>query len=279
VEIMAHTSQTASRSRAARLVAMILALCCLLWALWAVRAQGQPTTISPDDTSGVTATLTQCQAAVEPTDRSATFSGQMVAIPATQRMAMRVDVEERLGGEASFRPIVAQGLGVWRGSDPGVKIYKYLRQITDLPAPGDFRAIVSFRWLGSKGRVIRQTARHTQACEQPDERPKLLVAQVTATPQSDSSSANYEITVRNEGRGGAGSFGVILSVAGVPQPMIDGTPLAAQTSTTLDASAPVCIPGEAVEVSLDPQGQIEEAPGGGLPQRIACPLPTSTGEE
>jgi len=276
---MSHISQTTSRGRPARAAAILL-LSCLLWALCAARADSQPTTSSGSDgTQGVVATLTQCQTAVEQTDRSATFSGQMVAIAATQRMAMRVDVQERLAGETSFRPIVAPGLGVWRGSDPGVKIYKYLRQITNLPAPGDFRAVVSFRWLGSKGRLIRQTARHTQTCEQPDERPKLVVAEITASPHSGSTNADYEITIRNEGRGPADSFAAVFSVAGVAQPTIQVPALAAASSTVLDVSAPICTPGDAVEVVLDPQGQIEEAQGGGLPQRTECPLPTGTGSE
>jgi hypothetical protein len=276
---MARTPQKTACNRPARLLAVAVLLSCLLWAPGAARAQGQSITTSSDETPGVVATLTQCQTAVEQSDRSATFSGQMVALASTQRMAMRVDVQERLEGETSFRAIVAPGLGVWRGSDPGVKIYKYLRQVTDLPAPGDFRAIVSFRWLGSKGRLIRQTARHTQACEQPDERPKLVIAQVTAAPQSKAASASYEIVVRNEGRGPVEAFGVTLSVAGIAQPLIDAAPLAAAGSATLDASAPICTPGEYVEVTLDPPGQIEEAPGGGLPQRVQCPLPTSTDAE
>jgi hypothetical protein len=273
---MAHISQPSSRSRSTRLAAIML-LSCLLWGLATTRANSQPT--SSQQAPEAVATLTQCQTAVEQTDRSATFSGQMEAVPATQRMAIRVEVQERLAGETSFRPVVAPGLGVWRGSDTGVKIYKYLRQITNLPAPGDFRAIVSFRWLGSKGRLIHQTARHTQACEQPDERPKLVITQVTGTPESGSPSTDYEITVRNEGRGPTGAFGVVLSVGGIAQPTLNATPLAAATSTVLDTTAPVCTPGNDVEVSFDLQGQTEEAPGGALSQRVPCPLPGSTGGE
>ena len=36
----------------------------------------------------------------------------------------------------SFHTITAPGLGVWRASDPGVKIYRYLKQVTNLFAPG-----------------------------------------------------------------------------------------------------------------------------------------------
>jgi CARDB len=273
---MSGTSRPTPRP-AARLAARTALLSCLLWALLLSGAHAQPT--SSGQTPSVTATLTQCQAAVEQTNRSATFSGQMVAIPSTQRMAMRVDVQERLTGETSFRPITAPGLGVWRGSDPGVKIYRYLRQVTGLPAPGDFRAVVSFRWMGSKGHLIRETARHTQACEQPDERPKLVVAQVRASPNDASTSADYEITIRNEGRGPAGVFGVALSVGGVPQPTLIAPPLAGSSSTLLNAAAPICTPGDTIEVTLDPKEQIEEAQGGGLAQQIGCPLPTGGGGE
>jgi len=58
-------------------------------------------------------------------ERSATFSGEMTAIPGSARMTMRIDVQERMPGEALFHTLSAPGLGVWRGSDPKVKSYRY----------------------------------------------------------------------------------------------------------------------------------------------------------
>jgi hypothetical protein len=90
----------------------------------------------------------------------------MSAIPGTLRMAMRIDVEERASSEAPFHTVNAPGLGVWRASDPKVKVYKYLKQVTNL-SPASYRAVVRFRWLGVKGHLLKHTIRFTADCMQP----------------------------------------------------------------------------------------------------------------
>lgn len=112
------------------------------------------------------ATLEQCVTAVLQSERSATFSGEMTAISGSAHMAMRVEVQERMPGEALFHTVSAPGLGVWRGSDAGVKTYKYLKQVTNLSAPALYRAEVRFRWLNARGRLIRHMERRTPACVQ-----------------------------------------------------------------------------------------------------------------
>src|ERR1700724_2111130 len=105
-----------------------------------------------------------CAAQIE---RSATFSGEMTAVPGTARMAMRIEVLESAPGEVGFHAVAAPGLGVWRDSDPRVKIYKYLKQVTNLSAPASYRALVRFRWMGAHGHVIKRAERITSRCEQP----------------------------------------------------------------------------------------------------------------
>jgi hypothetical protein len=113
------------------------------------------------------ATLEQCVTSVVEAERSATFAGEMTAIPGTARMAMRIQVQEALPGEALFHTVTAPGLGVWRDADPKVKIYKYLKQVTNLSSPATYRALVRFRWVGAKGHVIKRAERITPHCEQP----------------------------------------------------------------------------------------------------------------
>src|ERR1700709_934178 len=82
---------------------------------------------SPTSASAVSATLEECVTAVTQSERAATFSGEMTAIPGTVRMAMRIDVEERAPGEAGFHAVTASGLGVWGAGGPkgeGVKELK-----------------------------------------------------------------------------------------------------------------------------------------------------------
>jgi hypothetical protein len=123
--------------------------------------------LSPASNPLDSATLEQCVTSVVQAERSATFAGEMTAVPGTLRMAMRIEVQEQVSDAEGFRTVSAQGLGVWRMSDPKVKIYKYLKQVTNLSSPDDYRALVRFRWLGAKGRVIKRGQLLTARCAQP----------------------------------------------------------------------------------------------------------------
>ena len=113
------------------------------------------------------ATLEQCVTSVAQVERSATFAGEMTAVAGTARMAMRIEVQERVPGQALYHTVTAPGLGVWRESDVKVKIYKYLKQVTNLSSPASYRALVRFRWMGPRGHVIRRAERVTTRCVQP----------------------------------------------------------------------------------------------------------------
>lgn len=113
------------------------------------------------------ATLVQCQTAGEQVERSATFAGEMTTIAGTARMAMRIELLERAPGETGYHPVLAPGVGVWRAADPGVKTYKHLEQVTNLAAPAYYRALITFRWDGAHGRVLRREERRSPRCAQP----------------------------------------------------------------------------------------------------------------
>jgi hypothetical protein len=159
---MPAASLTVSR-RSRRLV--LCACACALAVAWPSRAAatGDHATQPP----GATAALEQCVTSVAQIERSATFAGEMTAVPGTVRMAMRIEVQESLSGQAGYHTLLAPGLGVWRDSDPKVRIYKYLKQVTNLSAPASYRALVRFRWLGAKGHVLKHGERLTSRCEQP----------------------------------------------------------------------------------------------------------------
>jgi hypothetical protein len=113
------------------------------------------------------ALLEQCATTGEQGERAATFSGEMTAMAGAVRMEMRFDLQERLSGETPFHLVAGPGLGVWRASNQGVMIYKYVKQVTDLSFPAIYRAVVRFHWLNAKGRVVRRTALLTPPCLQP----------------------------------------------------------------------------------------------------------------
>jgi hypothetical protein len=114
------------------------------------------------------ATLTQCATATIPqTERSATFAGEMTAVPGSARMQMRIDLEERIPGETQYRMVNAPALGVWHGSTPGVRVFTRIQQVTNLSAPAFYRGVVRFRWMNARGRTIKAEELRTTRCEQP----------------------------------------------------------------------------------------------------------------
>lgn len=113
------------------------------------------------------ASVEQCAPSEIPAERSVTFTGEMVATPSTQRMGMKIELLEHIHGESGFHTVTSPGIGVWRGSEAGVRIYRYVKQITNLTAPAAYRAVVHFRWLGEKGRVIKRAELRTARCVQP----------------------------------------------------------------------------------------------------------------
>jgi hypothetical protein len=116
---------------------------------------------------GPTATLEQCVASLTQAERSATFLGEMTSMPGTGRMSMRIELQERLPNDTAFRNVAAPGLGVWRAAAPGVKIYRYIKQVTNLSAPATYRAAIRFRWVNAKGKLIKALERRTSTCTQP----------------------------------------------------------------------------------------------------------------
>jgi hypothetical protein len=113
------------------------------------------------------AMLQQCVTASAQSERSAVFSGEMTAVSGSTRMMMRIDVQEQLAGETLFHTIAEPGLGVWRSSDADVRSYRFIRQVTNLSAPGFYRALVSFRWLNARDHLVKTFAQHTPRCVQP----------------------------------------------------------------------------------------------------------------
>lgn len=170
----AHRAKRVCSVRLFVSLAWVLALLCVAQPAGALALTGDPPTVQPPvekDQPSASATLEQCVTSMVPSERSATFSGEIVAIPGSAHMAMRIDVQERMPAETLFHTVTAPGLGVWRGSDPGVKNYKYLKQVTNLSAPALYRATVRFRWLNARGHLIRRAERRTPSCLEPAQTP------------------------------------------------------------------------------------------------------------
>jgi hypothetical protein len=149
---------------AAALLAVLAWLALAPRALSATAASGQVAGSTAKPT--ISAQLEQCVTSSEQSERSATFSGEMTAVPGSAKLEMRIDVLERQPGETAFHAITATGLGAWRTAAPGVKTYRYLKQVTNLAAPAFYRGQVRFRWLNARGRLIRSAELRTARCVQ-----------------------------------------------------------------------------------------------------------------
>lgn len=130
-------------------------------------ASGPGQSSNTGNKADATATVEQCLVAPLQSERSATFVGEMSAIPGSARMEISIGLLERAAGEGPYRLVSAPGLSGWRGSAAGVKTYTYIKQVTDLAAPAFYRGAVRFRWLSAKGRVLKAEEMRTPRCEQP----------------------------------------------------------------------------------------------------------------
>jgi hypothetical protein len=171
VEIGGHIRERPSQGRVGVALRMLVGIAACLPML----ALSAPALAQEGDGQGapaVSAIVGECITASTAADRSVTFTGQMETVTGAHRMAMQIVVQEHAPGDVGFHTLTAAGVGDWQRSEVGVKIYKYVRQVTDLPAPAVFRGIVEYRWLNEKGRVIRSDERRTPICRQPDPRSK-----------------------------------------------------------------------------------------------------------
>jgi hypothetical protein len=134
------------------------------------------------------ATLEQCTTAIEQSERSATFVGEMTAIPGTARMLMRIEVLQRTPAEPLFRPLPYPGISQWLRAAPGVHTFKNLDRVTDLPAPALYRAAVHFRWLNARGRTIRSLELRTGRCDEPAPTPAAPPVQAGASSSTTSAA-------------------------------------------------------------------------------------------
>jgi CARDB len=216
------------------------------------------------------ARLIACHAAPARADRYLVVEGTMRSLQSNDTMQLRFDLF-RKRGSSSFARVDGPGLGVWNKASAGVARYKFRTKIENLPAPGRYRVTVRYRWLSS-GKRFASTARLTPVCVQPDQRPDLRIAGVTATKGTSKQTATYHVTVRNTGRNAAGPFGVALTVDGTTQPTDPVAGLAAGARRIVDIVAPRCASGGSLAVSVDPDNTVDESDETNNQRSIACPV-------
>lgn len=160
-------------------------------------ATSSASTSSDDDPPRLRATLEDCETGLRDEDRFAEFRGAMPA-RSGHRLLMRFDLERRDADGEDFERLKAPTFGRWEKSKAGVAGFVYSKRVEGLEAPGQYRALVRFRWKSRSGRTIRTVKRRTKTCRVRDERPNLELGErrVVATPYGPV----LEVVVRNDGR-------------------------------------------------------------------------------
>lgn len=164
---MRIAASTSSRGAPRRARASLGVLATLAVSLCATAAASAEEGVAPAPTPALSAQVEQCVTAPASSGRSVTFTGQMETVQDAHRMAMQIVVEEHVPGESGFHVLGDAGSSGWQRSEVGVKIYRYVRQVTNLPAPAVFRALIRYRWTDEAGHVVRTDERHTPVCREP----------------------------------------------------------------------------------------------------------------
>src|SRR5271170_2657116 len=99
----AQTRGSSSR-RLRALSACVAALMCACLGFSAAAGAAGQTTATGQDPS-VSATLEQCVSASAQSERSAMFAGEMTSLAGSVRMAIRIEIQEEISGEATFHTI------------------------------------------------------------------------------------------------------------------------------------------------------------------------------
>src|SRR4051794_9493584 len=73
--------------------------------------------------------------------RTATFEGDMRALPRARRLQMRFTLQARTPATQTWSHVAAPNFDQWVSSAPGKARYVYDKTVENLP-PGDYRALV-----------------------------------------------------------------------------------------------------------------------------------------
>jgi hypothetical protein len=191
---------------------------------------------APEDAPRLRAVVSSCQTGSDPTVRSASFTASMPADADTARMAIRFELQQRTIDGGVWQKLAAPSFNRWERSRPGVAGFVYTKDVHGLTAPGEYRAVVRFRWFAQDG-TVRNVRKLTKSCRQPDQRPNLVTGRLQAVPTGDPAQVTYRVPVRNTGRTIAGPFAVTIALDGVEAGRAAVPGLAPGATTTVQITA------------------------------------------
>ncbi|MGI8920570.1 MAG: CARDB domain-containing protein [Solirubrobacteraceae bacterium] len=214
--------------------------------------------------------LIACARSLKPAAREASFVGQMRSLRPGDHLAMRFTVLQRQKDAPAFTALATLP---WRVQPAHAPFWRWIEKVRDLPAAADYRARVTFLWRDDRGVVFARAQRLTPPCHQPDLRPNLHYAGLSAVTGAQANLTRYTVLVSNTGLSPAGAFDVALT--------IDGTALTPERAPALAAGvqeavvfkgAPRCTPGGQLNVAIDPDNLIDESDKTDNTATVPCPL-------
>jgi hypothetical protein len=211
------------------------------------------------------ARLTTCEPALERQERSASFTGDMRAIPGASRLQVKFILQARTEDERGWTAVAAPGFGGWNSSAPGIGRYVYTKTVEELLAPASYRAQMHFRWLSATGRTLARVRRTSRTCRQPDLRPDLVAERLVGAGDG------WHVTIRNNGRTPAYSFTVEVEADGQVYEFGYVEELGPRGTVNLQRPAPPCRPGTNLVIRVDADGVVDEADEQANELSQACP--------
>lgn len=241
----------------------------------------------PGSGSGLPAQLTgfACARALDPANRAISVQAVMRPVAGTRAMAIQVALLEQPTGARAMLPVRSGDLGRWispseagLGQRPG-DVWRLDKAVVNLEAPAVYRFRVSFRWTGTRGRVIGRATRVSGLCRQRELRPDLLVRSLTAAPiAGDPSHDSYTAVIADRGASAAGPFEVLFAPGDGSAPQVrEITRLGAGSSRQLEFTGPLCDPSAPPTVTVDAARQVDDLDRSNNAAGAVCPAPAAAG--
>jgi hypothetical protein len=241
-------------------IACAVLLCLLLPAGADARRTAKATTVLKVRACDVGSTAKQ---------RAATFYARMHAVKGTDQMQMRFTLIDR-AGDGPPAVIDNSALAQWRKSRHGVSRFGYAQSVAGLDSGGVYAVQVQFRWIDSRGRVIRSVKRTSDSCRQQGELPNLSITRIAARPGESSGTELYSIDVKNSGQGEARFVPVDLFVDGAGADVATVDLVKPGETVTVRFSGPVC--KRAVRALADSGNSLRETNEDDNVLRSDCPV-------
>src|SRR3954471_19005286 len=240
-------------------IACGLPLCLLLPAAADARRTAKATTILKVRSCDVGSTAKQ---------RAATFYARMHGVKGTDQMQMRFTLIDR-AGDGPPAVIDSPALALWRKSRHGVSRFGYAQSVAGLDSGGVYAVQVQFRWIDSRGRVIRSVKRTSDSCRQEGALSNLSITRVAARPGESSGTELYSVDVKNTGQGDARFVPVDLFVDGAGADAATVDLVKAGETVTVRFNGPVC--KRAVRALADSPDSVRETNEDDNVLRSTCP--------